>query len=514
MIFLQNELSVKKPLLQSFLLLGSLTTAILFIIAIVFYLINNSNNFQNEIEKVKNNIKDIQSLEFQFQLFNWKEKDFIISGNHENINLQNEKINNSKEILKKLKENSSFTNEILISEINEIEIALDSLYFTLPTFTRKYQERGFKDYGLEGNLRKSVHELESQNVNKEIILTLRRHEKDFFLRKDLSYLDKFNKEIEKLRLYIQTNFDITLQETYQNLVNKYQKNFNEIVELETEIGLTDFDGIKGKRYELSNLALQKIVLIDEYVSEKLSSIVFNSKLLFAIFFIAFSIIYFFQIKKIIRKIEKPFTYFQKNISALSKGHSILKINKENIDKMMLAAVEPIEEIDLRLSKLQNFAISIGKKNFNEKLNLNIEEDELAKSLSTMRDELKKTDELDQQRAWLSDSINQFIEETRNIQDNIEELLKTAIINICRRNNFNQGAYFLYNEIKDVLEIKAAYAFDRLKYNYSEIPAGDGLIGQCFLEQKMIRLTDIPNEFFNITSGIGKALPKNVFIYSP
>ena len=170
--------------------------------------------------------------------------------------------------------------------------------------------------------------------------------------------------------------------------------------------------------------------------------------------------------------------------------------------------------DLKEQVLQADIIiaAIGKKNFDEKLEINIEEDELAKSLSTMRDELKKTDELDQQRTWLSESINLFIEETRNIQDNIEELLKTALINICRRNNFNQGAYFLYNETKDVLEMKVAYAFERQKYIYEEIPVGDGLIGQCFLEKKLIKLTDIPDGFFNITSGIGKALPKNVFIF--
>ncbi len=509
---MNNELSVKKPLLQSFTLIGSLTTVLLVIIGIVFYLINNSNNFQNEIEKVKNNIKDIQSLEYQFQLFNWKEKDFIISGTHANISLQNQKINQSKEILRQLKENSSFTDEILKLELQEIEIALDSLFFTLPILTKKYQERGFKDYGLEGNLRKSVHELETQSVNKEIILMLRRHEKDFFLRKDLSYQEKFTKEIDKFKNYIQTNFDFTEQKIYLNLVNNYQNNFNAIVEIESEIGLTDFDGIKGKRYDFSNFTLAKIVQIDEYVDEKINKIVFNSKLFFAIFFVAFSLVYFLQIKKIINKIEKPFTYFQKNISALSIGHSILKVDKEKIDKMMLAAVEPIEEIDLRLSKLQNFAIAIGKKNFDEKLDLNIEQDELAKSLSNMRDELKKTDELDKQRAWLSESINHFIEETRNIQDNIEELLKVALINICRRNNFNQGAYFLYNDSKDVLEMKAAYAFDRQKYNYKEIPSSDGLIGQCFLEQKMIKLSEIPEGFFNITSGIGKALPKNVFIF--
>ena len=137
-----------------------------------------------------------------------------------------------------LKENSSFTDEILKLELQEIEMALDSLFFTLPNLTKKYQERGFKDYGLEGNLRKSVHELETQSVNKEIILMLRRHEKDFFLRKDLSYQEKFTKEIDKLKNYIQTNFDFTEQEIYLNLVNNYQNNFNAIVEIESEIGLT------------------------------------------------------------------------------------------------------------------------------------------------------------------------------------------------------------------------------------------------------------------------------------
>src|SRR5437773_484217 len=48
---------------------------------------------------------------------------------------------------------------------------------------------GFKDWGLEGQLRDAIHLLENTPIhyNKADMLLLRRNEKDYFLRKDLQY---------------------------------------------------------------------------------------------------------------------------------------------------------------------------------------------------------------------------------------------------------------------------------------------------------------------------------------
>ena len=61
----------------------------------------------------------------------------------------------------------------------------------------KLRYRGFKDYGLEGKMREAIHELQSiDSLNQISLLTLRRHEKDFMLRKDYYYLDSLKNESE------------------------------------------------------------------------------------------------------------------------------------------------------------------------------------------------------------------------------------------------------------------------------------------------------------------------------
>lgn len=58
--------------------------------------------------------------------------------------------------------------------------------------------RGFRDYGLEGDLRNIIHQVEGNAVlNNDYrllsgMLMLRRHEKDYMLRRDTLYVEKFD----------------------------------------------------------------------------------------------------------------------------------------------------------------------------------------------------------------------------------------------------------------------------------------------------------------------------------
>ena len=70
-------------------------------------------------------------------------------------------------------------------------------------------KKGFKDLGLEGDMRKAIHFVENyaKGTNKEMLLTLRRHEKDFLLRKDPSYIEKFDKDHTKFKDWVLNNKD-------------------------------------------------------------------------------------------------------------------------------------------------------------------------------------------------------------------------------------------------------------------------------------------------------------------
>jgi len=62
-----------------------------------------------------------------------------------------------------------------------------------------------------------------------------------------------------------------------------------------------------------------------------------------------------------------------------------------------------------------------------------------------------------------------------------------------------------------LEVASTYAYDRLKYNEEKIPLGEGIAGEVALEGKSIYITDLPDDFANITSGLGEAKPKYLFV---
>lgn len=102
--------------------------------------------------------------------------------------------------------------------------------------------RGFRDYGLEGKMRDRAHVLEQMNiVTKEEILYLRRHEKDFFIRKDTIYVGKFNKLCNDL---IKKNKDNTHFTDKQAILESYCQLFNEIVRIDSELGLSEGQGFR------------------------------------------------------------------------------------------------------------------------------------------------------------------------------------------------------------------------------------------------------------------------------
>ncbi|MEO1053763.1 MAG: GAF domain-containing protein [Bacteroidota bacterium] len=142
------------------------------------------------------------------------------------------------------------------------------------------------------------------------------------------------------------------------------------------------------------------------------------------------------------------------------------------------------------------------------------DDELGSALLDMRNNLKQSAIREKQEKFANIGLAEVSEIIRNNSDNLTELSYNLINHLVKYLNANQGAVFILEEgegQEQHLELKASYAYERRKYLNKQIQLGEGLIGQCFLEQEHIYMTDVPNEYVNITSGLGKASPRSILL---
>jgi len=122
--------------------------------------------------------------------------------------------------------------EDLVSSIIESLESYDSVHNEIMNLQLT---RGFKDDGLEGEMRTFIHELENyqDQVPLSELLSLRRHEKDYFLRSDTLYVQELRElSIEIIRRIGHTERGLQAR----LLLEGYTTAFNSVVILEEKIG--------------------------------------------------------------------------------------------------------------------------------------------------------------------------------------------------------------------------------------------------------------------------------------
>lgn len=126
-----------------------------------------------------------------------------------------------------------------------IEADFEAYHITFHELESLLFERGFRDYGLEGEMRKNAHALEVTNLPLKLadVLTLRRNEKDFLLRHDLQYRARFNELAERL---LHPPGGRPLEEPAFTFLFKYREQFNRLAEIVISIGLTSTDGLRSE----------------------------------------------------------------------------------------------------------------------------------------------------------------------------------------------------------------------------------------------------------------------------
>ncbi|MGQ1785613.1 PAS domain S-box protein [Saccharicrinis sp. GN24d3] len=131
------------------------------------------------------------------------------------------------------------------------------------------------------------------------------------------------------------------------------------------------------------------------------------------------------------------------------------------------------------------------------------------SLLNLAKDLMETNKKEEELKWITngkDIINEVLRRYRNIDELSIEIIK-AIIDYT---DGIQGAFYLLEGNK--LVSRATYAFNRQRFINQEFEIGKGLVGQVAYEKAMIYRTEIPDDYFTVTSGLlNDVKPKSLII---
>ncbi|MEI7596451.1 MAG: bacteriohemerythrin [Bacteroidota bacterium] len=225
---------------------------------------------------------------------------------------------------------------------------------------------------------------------------------------------------------------------------------------------------------------------------------------------------------IAKSISKPIEMATERLSAVALGNiDESKLLLKNSDDEVGQMVDSVNSLIKGLSKTAVFAGEIGKGNLEALFEPLSNQDTLGNALIEMRsslvkatheEEIRKKD--DEQRNWSTEGFAKFGEILRQNNDNMEKLSFNIIRNLVEYTGMNQGGLFIYNDNSrehPFLEMTSCYAFNRQKFLHKSIEIGEGLVGACYQEGKTIYLTEVPNSYIDITSGLGEANPSCILI---
>lgn len=167
----------------------------------------------------------------------------------------------------------------------------------------------------------------------------------------------------------------------------------------------------------------------------------------------------------------------------------------------------------QVKEASTFIREIEKGNFKTEISDTLSKSELGISLKSMKEHLDTIAHDEEIRNWMNTGLATFSDILRNKQSlNLKELSDDILLNLVKYVSANQGAIFILEDEDDpYLKMIACYAYNRKKYLEKRIGVGEGLAGQCVMERSSIYLKEIPKDYINITSGLGDATPRSIFI---
>lgn len=296
-----------------------------------------------------------------------------------------------------------FTDKDQKKRLSEIEKALSDYDISFQALVNTIHQRGFRNYGLIGRMREAAHQIEDEKlIPLKEILMLRRHEKDFIIRQNDLYLEKFKSQFKNsIQNLKHTTANHKEYLTSKRLLLEYDSLFNQMAELEKSIGLKTNLGLKSKLSESTAEITKQLELLKNSVhfsQERQIQQLNYSLLIFWLIYISLSIWLSYKIaKKFTHRItllSRHINYFV-NTNFTSRLDTEVKDSQDEIgilwENFRKMENEIIEYLELFKEKVEEKTLELSARNDqvqNQKMVLEKQKDELEQKHKDLMDGMK------------------------------------------------------------------------------------------------------------------------------
>ena len=140
--------------------------------------------------------------------------------------------------------------------------------------------------------------------------------------------------------------------------------------------------------------------------------------------------------------------------------------------------------------------------------------DLSDNINQMIANLRETTRQNEEQDWLKTNLAR-ISSLMQGQRDLETVSQLIMSELSPAVFAQHGAFFLSDHEEEgsdfELRLLASYGYSRRKAVSNRFRPGDGLVGQAALEKKPILITDPPEDYIAVASGLGEATPRNIIV---
>ena len=171
-------------------------------------------------------------------------------------------------------------------------------------------------------------------------------------------------------------------------------------------------------------------------------------------------------------------------------------------------------LTVQVRNIADVATSVTKGDLTRQITVEAqgELDELKANINQMIANLRETTERNREQDWLKTNLAKFSRMMQGQKD-LESVSRLIMSELTPLVSAHHGAFFMMDSdaSASLLQLIASYAYRARKHVANRFAPGEGLVGQAALEKQPILLQNVPDDYIQITSGLGEAPPRNIIV---